>query len=426
MPIHLPERLLRLAGPTSLVRRLSVQSVLSAFGDGVFLTGSAVFFTQVVGLSAARVGLGLSIAGAATFVLAVPLGRLSDRFGARRVWAISSLLEALLYLAWLAVGGMAGYVAALVAVQIVSTASRSARNAYRFDVFPRAQRVSSNAYFRAARNVGYTLGALLAGLALATDSLEVIRAVPVATAVLLLLNAALVARLPATAPHHADPADPADAGEAIEAALEHPERGSALRNRGYVLTSVAGGVLGTHQVLLNVVIPLWLVEETDAPRVLLAWLFGTNTVMAVLLQVAAARGVVSVTDSLRAERRGAAFFVLSCAIVLITHDTVGWVTIVLVWVGHVTVTGAELYQSAGEWGLQAELSDPARRGEYQGVSQLGYTLGSVWAPAAYTYLAVERGAVGWLLIAALVVAAAAVLHPAARAAERHLARPVTS
>ena len=50
-------------------------------------------------------------------------------------------------------------------------------------------------------------------------------------------------------------------------------------------------MLCTNQVLLNVVIPLWLVEETDAPRVLLAWLFGTNTVMAVFLQVAAARGV---------------------------------------------------------------------------------------------------------------------------------------
>ena len=51
-------------------------------------------------------------------------------------------------------------------------------------------------------------------------------------------------------------------------------------------------MLGTHGVLLNVVIPLWLVQETDAPHVLLAWLFGTNTVMAVGLQVAAARGVV--------------------------------------------------------------------------------------------------------------------------------------
>ena len=87
MSRRLPPRLVRLAGPTPLVRRLSTQSVLSAFGDGVFLTGSAVF-TQVVGLSAARVGLGLTIAGVVTFLVAVPLGKLSDRFGAKRVWAV--------------------------------------------------------------------------------------------------------------------------------------------------------------------------------------------------------------------------------------------------------------------------------------------------------------------------------------------------
>ena len=111
---------------------------------------------------------------------------------------------------------------------------------------------------------------------------------------------------------------------------------------------------------------------------------------------------------------------MSCGIVLVTHDTIGWVTIALVWVGHVTVTGAELFNSAGEWGLQAELSDPARRGEYQGVYQLGYTVGSVWAPAAHTYLAMEWGTEGWLVIAAIVVVAAIGIHPAARAAERYL------
>ncbi|MDQ4054510.1 MAG: MFS transporter [Actinomycetota bacterium] len=416
MSRYLPGRLLSLAGPTPLVRRLSAQSVLSAFGDGVFLTGSAVFFTQIVGLSAAQVGLGLTLSGVATFALAVPLGKLSDKYGAKRVWALSSLVEALLYLFWLVVGDMTSFVVMMIGLGLVQTASRSARNAYRFDVFPREERVRSNAYFRAARNVGYTLGALLAGVALATNSDDVIRAVPLATAVLLLLNAALVSRLPRTT-HHVESEAPLE--EAVEAA---GDKRSALRNRGFLLMSVCGGVLATHQVLLNVVIPLWLVEETDAPRVLLAWLFGTNTVMAVLLQVAAARGITTVADSLRAQRRGALFFVLSCGIVMVTHDTIGWVTILLVWIGHVTVTGAELFHSAGEWGLQAELSDPARRGEYQGVSQLGYTVGSVWAPAAYTFLAMEWGTEGWLFIATIVLVAAVAIHPAARAAERHRAR----
>jgi len=415
MSRYLPERVARIAGPTPLVRRLSSQSVLSAFGDGVFLTGSAVFFTSIVGLSPAQVGLGLTIAGVVTFGLAVPLGKLSDRFGAKRVWALCSLVEALLYLVWLAADGMVSFVAMMVALELVSTTSRAARNAYRFDVFPREERVTSSAYFRAARNVGYTLGALLAGIALATNDDGVIRMVPVITAGLLLLNALLVSRLPRATEH-------AEHESALEALVSAPGRVSALKNRGYLLMSVCDGVLATHQVLLNVVIPLWLVHETDAPRVLLAWLFGTNTVMAVALQVAVARGVVSVSDSLRAQRRGAYFFVLSCGIVLVTHDTVGWVTIALVWLGHVTVTGAELFNSAGDWGLQAELSDPARRGEYQGVSQLGYTVGSVWAPAAYTFLAMEWGAQGWLVIAGIIVLAVIGIHPSARAAERYLDR----
>ena len=208
------DRLVRLAGPTPLVRRLSSQSVLSAFGDGVFLTGSAVYFTQIVGLSAAQVGLGLTIAGVVTFGLAVPLGKLSDRFGAKHVWAACSLLEAAFYLVWLAAGGMVSFIAMLIVLELVSTTSRSARNAYRFDVFPREERVSSSAYFRAARNVGYTLGALLAGIALATNSDDVIRAVPVATAVLLLLNAALVQGMPRTG-HHVDTEVPLETPVAI-------------------------------------------------------------------------------------------------------------------------------------------------------------------------------------------------------------------
>ncbi|MGI9155991.1 MAG: MFS transporter, partial [Marmoricola sp.] len=110
-----------------------------------------------------------------------------------------------------------------------------------------------------------------------------------------------------------------------------------------------------------------------------------------------------------------------------THDTVGWVSIVLIWVGHVTITGAELFQSAASWGFLAELSDPRRRGEYQGVWRLGFQVETILGPALFTYLAISWGTPGWLLIAAIAVVAAALAHPAARSAERYLqAVPDTS
>ena len=398
----------RFLPPTGLARKLSAQSILFAVGEGFFLTGSAVFFTHIVGLSAAQVGLGLTIAGVVTFFFAVPLGRLADRMGPKRMWALGALAEAVLYLAWPWISGFAAFVVMMVVLMIVGGAGGAGRGAYTLDVFTGEERIRSLAFMRSALNIGFTLGALLGGLALATNSDAVIRMVPLVTAAILVLNALLISRLPDAA--H-------DEEKVAKKQLITP---GALRNKGFLALNVCDGVLGTNQVLLNVVIPLWLVQETDAPRVLLAWLFGTNTVMAVLLQVAASRGAETVPGALRAARISAAFFVLSCLIVLVTHDTIGWVTIVLVWVGHVTVTGAELYQSAGHWGLIAELSDPDRRGEYQGASRLGITVGGVWAPAVYTFLAMNWGTPGWLLIGGIVVLAAIGVHPAARSAERFL------
>jgi hypothetical protein len=256
---------------------------------------------------------------------------------------------------------------------------------------------------------------MIGGLALATNSDEVIQWVPVIPAVILAINALLITRLPDTAQ------DISTAAADLVPEEETSQRTSVLRNRGYLAMSFFDGILSTNQVLLNVVIPLWLVQETDAPRVLLAWLFGTNTVLAVLLQVPASRGSETVNGALRAARISTGFMVLSCFVVMVTHDTIGWVTITLVWFGHVTVTGAELFQSAGHWGLTSELSEADRRAEYQGATHVGGTLGSVWAPALFTYLAMSWGTTGWMIIAAIVMVGGIGIHPAARAAERYLA-----
>jgi predicted MFS family arabinose efflux permease len=86
--------------PSPLAGRLAGQSLLFALGEGTFMTGSAVFFTQIVGLSAAQVGLDLACAGIAAFLAALPMGKLVDRFGPRKMWAVSATGQAAMFAVW--------------------------------------------------------------------------------------------------------------------------------------------------------------------------------------------------------------------------------------------------------------------------------------------------------------------------------------
>lgn len=402
----------RVKPPSPLAGRLSLQSLLFALGDGTFMTGSAVFFTQIVGLSAAQVGLGLTFAGIASFVAAYPMGRLVDRFGPKRCWAISAAGQAATFTVWPFIDSFAGYVAMAVAMEVIGSLGGAGHGAYTIDVLPPDERVRSRAYMYSALNVGFTLGSLLGGIALAFQSNDLLMVIPWFTSAVFLVNTVAITRLPNASHDERTP----------EERKVKPDGPGPLRNIGWMTSSFFLGVLWTHQVLLNLVIPLWLVQETDAPRVLLAFLFGTNTVMCILLPLAAARGIKDVATALRAIRISTVFLIGSCVITLYTHETIGWVTIALVWLGHITVTGAELFLSAASWSFEAELMDPDRRGEYQGAAELTGTLGRVWAPALYTFLALGWGELGWLVIAAIVSTAAVGLHVSARSAQGFLVR----
>jgi MFS family permease len=405
------EAVLRHARPPSpLAGRLSAQSLLFALGEGAFLTGSAVFFTQIVGLTAAQVGLGLTCAGVAAFLAAVPMGRLVDRFGPKKMWAVSAIGQAAMFAVWPFITGFQGYLAMAVCMEVIGALGGAAHAAYTIDVLPAEERVKSRAYMYSALNLGFTLGSLAGGVALAFHSNDVLHLLPWFTALAFLVNAAAISRLPRASHDDRTP-------EERKVKIDGP---GPLRNPGWLLTTFFSGVFWTNQVLLNVVIPLWLIEQTDAPRVLLAFLFGTNTVMCIFLPMAAARGVDGISTALRAVRVSSTFFVISCLITLATHDTVGWLTIALVWLGHVTVTAAELYLSAASWTFEAELMDPRQRGAYQGAARLSGTLGKVWAPAVYTFLAMNWGASGWLVIAGIIVVATVGIHPSTRLARRFL------
>src|SRR6516164_4791010 len=147
--------------PSPLAGRLARQSLLFALGEGTFLTGSAVFFTQIVGLTAAQVGLGLTCAGVAAFLAALPMGKLVDRFGPKKMWAVSASGQAAMFSLWPFIGDFKGYVAMAVGMEVIGA-----------------------------------LGSLIGGIALAFHSNDVLHALPWFTTAVFLVNAAAVTRLP--------------------------------------------------------------------------------------------------------------------------------------------------------------------------------------------------------------------------------------
>jgi hypothetical protein len=143
-------------------------------------------------------------------------------------------------------------------------------------------------------------------------------------------------------------------------------------------------------------------------------LFAVNTAMCVALQVMASRGADTPAGITRALRRGGLAVAAACLPLALSGAVTGWATVALLLIGSALVTVGELWNSAGYWGLSTELPPAAARGEYVGAARMSYGLQSMLGPASLTFLAMHGDGSGWLGIAALFVAGAALTAPAMR------------
>jgi hypothetical protein len=390
--------------PAGLTRALAVQAMVYAVGGGLFQAGSAVFFTRALGLSAAQVGLGLSIAAGVSLLGTVPLGGLTDRYGPQRVWVVALVLDGALFATYPFVGGFAGFLAVVVALAAVDAAAGVARQVYSINALPPAERVTAMAYQRSLLNVGFGLGAAISGLVLAVDTIAAYRGMVWFIAAVFGVTALFVRRLPRL-PQAARPVEPMS-------------RLAVLRDRPFLAVSLLSGLLTAHQTLYLTVMPLWILTRTDAPKTVIAGLVLLNTVLIVLLQVRASRGADTAPGAARASRRGALLIAVFCLVLPISGVTRGALTVVVLVAAAMLLIVAELVESAGTWGLTAALPPAAQRGAYVGAFRLGTQLQYLIAPAGLTALGVTTGGWGWYPTAAVFTLVGLAIVPAVAWAER--------
>jgi hypothetical protein len=338
----------------------------------------------------------------------IPLGALADRIGSRTAWVIGAGVQGLLFCTYPLARGFWAFIVILCGVTLASSLENNGRNLYTIEAVPVEDRVRVLAFSRSALNIGFSIGALGAGAALAFNTTIAYDSMALAMAAGLLGSTYFILHLPRVA--H----DPA----AIRTARASGGRFGVLRDRPFLAVVALNGLLLSQGTIFMQVMPLWVATRTDAHHVMLAVLFITNTVLAVLLQVPASRGAGTLHGAAMVMRWAGVATAACCPVFLLAHWSHGVVTIVLLMIGVTLVTGAELWQSAGGWGLSTLLPPPGNRGAYVGAFSLGSQVQSMVGPAALTYLAIRTGAVGWLVIAALMLGAAALCKPLVAWVER--------
>lgn len=376
------------------LRLLAAATLVNAAGNGLFTVGSMLFFTHHLGLGATAVAAGLTAAELTGLACSVPAGLAADRLGARPVLQAAWLLQAAATGAFLLSRSMLLFVPVAVGYAIGQKAARGVTNALVARSTAQGDRVVVRSYLRSVNNLGLSAGSLLGGLAVVTGTGSAYEALFAADAGTFAIAIVLLAyyRAPIAAPIAAPAAMPAAA---------RPAGGPAVRDRRYLLLTAGNGLLCLQYSVLTVVLPLWIVDHTAAPRWTASALLALNTAMVVLFQVRMSRPIDSGHSAARYLRRAGSLFLISVTAIGTASYGSAWIAVLLLLFGTAVHTVAELWHAAASFEASLELADPDRPGEYQAVFSLGQGLAEALAPTLLVALCLDLGVVGWLVVAVL-------------------------
>jgi hypothetical protein len=380
--------------------RLLLAGLIDWTGTGFYLAISAIFLTRAVGLTPPQVGVALAAVGIVAFAGSVPLGRLADRAGQTQTLLALLIVRAAAFAALATIPALPLTLALLAVIALADQAAASVTQALAGELVPPHERVAFMARYRTVINIGITLGTIPAGVVLAGS--HAFGLLLAANAVSYLAAAALVATLPRPRPA--------------------PHTRPRLLVPSAPTTALIGvdGLMSMWVVVLNVGLPLWILQATPAAPALVAILYATNTVLAVLFQQRASRLVRTYVDAASAQRAAGVLLAATCA--CLAASTTGSRTgaTLLLIAAVLTLTAAELLKASAAWQITFTLAPPSRAAEFFATYGLGRMAAQIGGPVLVTAVVLALGSPGWLLLGALFLAGAGATPPLARAAR---ARP---
>lgn len=397
--------LLKLIPPAGPSRRLALAQLTNSVGDGAYYVSATLYFTRIVGLTPTQVGFGLTLGWALGTVAGVPLGHLADRRGPRGVAILLAVATAVAVAGFTVVRSFPAFLVAACVYTVCQCGLVAARQALLAGVVDAAERTKARAYMQSTANAGIAIGAALGGVALQFDTQASYLAV-FGLDTLTFLAAALVLR---GLPHVPGIARTQDGEPALV----------VLRDRPYAVLTALNSIMMLYMPLLSVVLPLWIVERTAAPRWMVAALMVINTVSVVLFQVAVASRVTSLDSAVRIVRTSGVLLLASCVVFAFSAgDLTVWVAAAVLAAGAFLQAAGEMMLASGYWEISFGLAVDGKQGQYQGFFGSGIAVARTVGPLLLTALVIEGGTVGWLVLGGLFMLAAIATGPAVAWARR--------
>ncbi|HLR83669.1 MAG TPA: MFS transporter [Nocardioidaceae bacterium] len=380
-------------------RVMAWTTLVNTVGHGMFMVTSVLFFTRIQGFAATDVGLGLTIAGFVGLVAGIPLGHLSDRVGARE-----------LLIVLLALAGVAGllvpfssrwwmFVASVSLLMAFDRGSAAVRSALIATSVRGPARLRTRAFLRSINYIGISIGAAGGAAALVLDTAVAYQVVLAFNGISSWVAALVMRRYPHVRP--------------VARASALP-MGRVFRDRPYVLVTLLLASTGVQYAILDVGMPVWVNEFTDAPTWIVSVLFVVNTATVVLGQIAISRRIESVPTAARATSLAGSGFFVVCALISFTEDGSAAQVVPLLLVAGAIHAFGEITQTAAQFCLGQDLAPHHAQGQYQGMATTGFSLSTMLGPAAITVLPISLGAPGWWILGGAFLVLAAVMLPAVR------------